>query len=284
MSPKPTYIEFKDPKKSQSGKPHLPFNRQTQPLYPQQSIPLAQYTNLRAYNPGGVIGEKDLAGRILSEPILIVERLIQPYELAVGFEECNRYIVKNYRGEKLAMIEEHSGGFKKMLVRQVAKSKRPFTFDVIDNDGNVVLTFKRKFEFITSHLKACLPNDTLIGESFEKYNVIKRKYNLFQVTGPNQLTQFGYVNAPPKSFEFSVGDEQGQTIAAVDCNWTGLAREVFTNSNMYIIRMDPWAFQGVADFYKNVKQVPLTLDQRAILLANVVSLDFDYFTRDHDSN
>ena len=42
--------------------------------------------------------------------------------------------------------------------------------------------------------------------------------------------------------------------------------------------MDPASFSGMGNIYPSVAG-PLTLDQRAILLGNAVSIDFDYFSR-----
>jgi hypothetical protein len=75
-----------------------------------------------------------------------------------------------------------------------------------------------------------------------------------------------------------VTNENGDVIASVDRNWVGLGRELFTDTGVYIIRMDPASFEGLGNMYPSVAG-PLTLDQRAVLLGNAVSIDFDYFSR-----
>lgn len=189
-------------------------------------------------------------------------------------------MIKNQQGLVLGFIEERQTGFKGSFTRQVMKRSRPFDFDVFDNQGILILVIRRGLKVIRSNVQALLPNNAVIGESSEKIHPLKRKYRLFQTTGVGELTQFGSVSAPPLSFDFSVADERGFTIGAVDRFWAGIGREVLER-NSYVLRMDPLAFQGVTQHYSEV-QGALTLDQRAVLLATMVSVDLDYFTSENE--
>ena len=86
------------------------------------------------------------------------------------------------------------------------------------------------------------------------------------------------MDAPLLSVDFPVTNAEGSVVGSVDRNWVGLGRELFTDTGIYIIRMDPASFAGMGDRYPTVSG-PLTLDQRAVLLATAVSIDFDYFSR-----
>jgi hypothetical protein len=280
MVPQVTYKEFKATKRSQTDKIHLPISRHKED-YSFDLPPPAPYTNYIAYNPDGVISEKDGITKILSEPLLIIERQLQILEISLGVIQRNKYVIKNCQGHMLGYIEEKGEGLGNTLVRQFVKKHRPFVFDVFDNHGNLVMNIKRSYQLINSHVKAVLPNDSVIGESVEKFHVLKRQYRLFQAENPSSFQQFGYINAPSFSHDFSIADEEGSTIGAVDRNWSGLAREMFTDTNVYILRMDPWAFQSVKQYYSEV-QGAMTLDQRAVLLANTISIDFDYFSKNED--
>jgi hypothetical protein len=94
-------------------------------------------------------------------------------------------------------------------------------------------------------------------------------------------------------------------IASVNKNLVGIARELFTDANQYVIRMGPAiATQGqeienpTADQMKNMRKIEtpgesalivptydtldiagsLTLDKKAIALAAAIAVDFDYFS------
>lgn len=120
----------------------------------------------------------------------------------------------------------------------------------------------------------------VVGESVQSWHLWRRKYNLFKLEDEetDEYVQFGAIDSPFLAFDFPVRNEAGDVIASVDRNWVGLGRELFTDSGIYIIRMDPASFAGLGDLYPTVAG-PLTLDQRAVLLGNAVSIDFDYFSR-----
>ena len=243
-------------------------------------------------NENGLITPEDGIYDILKEPTIVIERQIEMMNVFMGFEQANRYKIMNANGDQIGYMEEKDIGFLKMLGRQFFRLHRPFDIDVFNNYGELLLTIKRPFSFINSHIKALLPGyDSYgnlmfetIGESRQSWHLWRRRYNLFKLEDEvaDEYEQYGAIDAPFLSFEFLVRNREGDTIGAVDRNWVGLGREFFTDSGVYIIRMDPSSFEGMGDYYRSISG-PLTLDQRAVLLGNAVSIDFDYFSRNSNS-
>jgi Scramblase len=117
------------------------------------------------------------------------------------------------------------------------------------------------------------------------------------------------------SWDFTLADRRGDLIGSINRNFRGFGRELFTDTGMYILRMDAASAEttniansGVIKSFPTrqavetssrtntrgiepVEQVeerkivevpsvrPLTLDERAVMLATAVSIDFDYFSR-----
>ncbi|CCH58800.1 hypothetical protein TBLA_0A10210 [Henningerozyma blattae CBS 6284] len=244
---------------------------------------------------------------LLKEPTIVIERQIEMMNIFLGYEQANKYVIMNTMGNKIGYIMERDFSISKMIMRQFSKLHRPFTVDIFDNWGNVVLTIRRPFSWINSHIKALLPpltverngqpvnmhdnNGTLIGESIQSWHLWRRRYDLFtnsfkeEATADNNnynnasFDQFGAIDAPFLSFEFPVLDQSNKVIAGVDRNWVGLGREFFTDTGVYIIRFNSQqSFEGVYSKEQLSNHV-LNLDQRAVLLANAISIDFDYFSR-----
>ncbi|KAF9581171.1 hypothetical protein BGW38_001916 [Lunasporangiospora selenospora] len=130
--------------------------------------------------------------------------------------------------------------------------------------------------------------------------------------------QFAHIDGGFLALDFDMQDEQGYKMASVNRNFVGFARELFTDSGQYVLRFDaavvqdlqlqqglgfttapaPTAESSSAEMEK-AKEIQankdeqalaqledrggLTLDQRAIMLACAVSIDFDYFSR-HSGN
>ncbi|CCE79834.1 Piso0_002925 [Millerozyma farinosa CBS 7064] len=239
-------------------------------------------------NPNGLITPEDGIYEILKEPTLVIERQIEMFNVFLGFEQANKYKIMNSLGEQIGYMEEKDVGLFKILGRQFFRLHRPFDIDVFNNYGELLMTIKRPFSFINSHIKCFLPGYDpsgnlmfeTIGESAQSWHLWRRRYNLFKLEddATDEYEQYGAIDAPFLSFEFPVRNRSGDVIASVDRNWVGLGRELFTDTGVYIVRMDPASFAGLGNLYPSVAG-PLTLDQRAVLLGNAVSIDFDYFSR-----
>ena len=160
----------------------------------------------------------------------------------------------------------------------------------------------------------------VIGEAQQAWAPLRRKYNLFlhrdlSRTAANQqapqltagdlplssekavevadaanenlgFAQFAYVDEPFLSWDFSLKSEDQQLIGSVNRNFAGFAREIFTDTGVYALRMDSAGLSTEPGHIisQTGRDVPensagMTLDQRAVMLATAVSIDFDYFSR-----
>lgn len=194
-------------------------------------------------------------------------------------------------GNHLGYMEEEDFTIGKAIMRQIYRLHRPFSVRVLDRMGQHVLTIRRPFSFINSHIKAIIPgeedekgNPLVVGESIQQWHLWRRRYNLYLNQGNEVYNQFGYIDAPFLSFSFGVQNEEERLMGGVDRNWVGLGRELFTDTGVYIIRMDPttYAMDPTTGFGMDSSALydkPMSLDQRAVLLATAVSIDFDYFSR-----
>lgn len=239
-------------------------------------------------NENGLITQHDGIYDLLKEPTLVIERQVEFVNLFLGFEQANKYKIMNANGDQVGYMQEKDYGIFKMIGRQFFRLHRPFEIEVFNNYGDKLMEIRRPFSFINSHIKAYLPgyNDRgeleheLLGESVQSWHLWRRRYNLFKLDDEttDEYNQYGAIDAPFLSFDFPVTNDNGEVIGSVDRNWVGLGREFFTDTGVYMIRMDPSSFEGMGNLYPAVAG-PLTLDQRAILLGTAVSIDFDYFSR-----
>lgn len=151
----------------------------------------------------------------------------------------------------------------------------------------------------------------VIGEAQQSWAPLRRKYNLFlsrpleeeadaprltagniELSNSKALTlsesnatsqdvgfkQFAYVDEPFLSWDFSLKSSDNQLIGSVNRNFSGFAREIFTDTGVYALRMDA-AGQEANTPEQQPSALGMTLDQRAVMLATAVSIDFDYFSR-----
>lgn len=91
-----------------------------------------------------------------------------------------------------------------------------------------------------------------------------------------EFNQFAYVDEPFLSWDFALRSADNRLIGSVNRDFAGFGRELFTDTGVYALRMDS------AKDPINAEELPatgMTLDQRAVMLASAVSVDFDYFSR-----
>ncbi|KEQ75136.1 Scramblase-domain-containing protein, partial [Aureobasidium namibiae CBS 147.97] len=295
-------------------------------------------------DPNGVLTPSHPAWHLLNNSSLVIQRQIEMMNVFLGFEQANRYVIMNGKGETIGYMAEQDHGMGSMLVRQMAKTHRSFTCHIFDNSEREILRIHRPFSWISSRIRIYDPttpgdytqSDTLqgtsvqstinqtsaaqvsplplndmriIGEAQQQWAPLRRKYNLFNyrsIAPPNDSTpkltlgdapntstkalavtegeseqaieagmqQFAFVNEPFLSWDFSLKDADDRKIGSVNRNFVGFAREIFTDTGVYALRMDSAALEEASE-----EQMAMTLDQRAVMLATAVSIDFDYFSR-----
>ncbi len=102
--------------------------------------------------------------------------------------------------------------------------------------------------------------------------------------------QFAYVDEPFLSWDFSLRSADSRLIGSVNRNFSGFGREIFTDTGVYALRMDAAGLAAESpdadsktgqknEIAQTASGVAMTLDQRAVMLATAVSVDFDYFSR-----
>lgn len=117
-----------------------------------------------------------------------------------------------------------------------------------------------------------------------------QQLDLTPYNGEGRFNQFAHVNEKFLSWDFSLLSNDGGLIGSVNRNFAGFGREIFTDTGVYALRMDSVGLaqepthltsqsgqQSVG--FQNPNDAGMTLDQRAVMLATAVSIDFDYFSR-----
>ena len=117
-----------------------------------------------------------------------------------------------------------------------------------------------------------------------------QQLDLTPYNNEGHFDKFAYVNEPFLSWDFSLLSNDDRLIGSVNRNFAGFGREIFTDTGVYALRMDSVGLaqeptnlisqtgqQSVG--FQNPNDPGMTLDQRAVMLAAAVSIDFDYFSR-----
>ncbi|GJE95179.1 Scramblase-domain-containing protein [Phanerochaete sordida] len=230
----------------------------------------------------------------------------------VGFEQSNRYVISNEMGDTLGYIAEEPRGILSMFSRQLFRTHRPFRAIVMDRFGDPILWLRRPFSWINSRMyvqrlldyNKYTPEGEPVLDSFaevqQRWHLWRRRYDLFLQETPRrilsvvsdteqpepdavddvQYKQIARIDEGFLAWHFRLRDAGGNELAAVNRAFRGFGREIFTDTGQYFINFGPSPI-GPLDMTPRAPAVVrnLSLEERALVLAQAVNIDFDYFSR-----
>ena len=186
-------------------------------------------------------------------------------EILIDFETRNRYEVMDAGGATLGAVAEVATGFSALLARTFLGSHRPLDVHVLDRDGSELLRLTRRFFWLFSSLAVARADGRPVGSVERRFGLLYKKYDLLDAHG----RCFARVSAPRwRIWTFPVIGEDGLSEAVIAKKWGGALREVFTDADHYRVGFSAGSW---------------TPDQRAVVFAAAISIDFDFFENNQGS-
>lgn len=186
-------------------------------------------------------------------------------EILSGFETKNKYMIMNPQKEVIGHIIEEGSGFLKIIQRFFLKSHRPFTFSIFDTEGNRLLTAHRKFFWFFSDLFIETENKKF-GSIHRRFAFFQKKYSLIDKHAHELFT----VKSPIwRLWTFPIYDHLGNKMGVITKKWQGFLSEIFTDADAFLI---------------DLTSQSLTPEQKVLLFASGISIDFDFFDNNQGSS
>ena len=200
-----------------------------------------------------------LKGLLSGQRLFIEQRWRAWYEILLNWEQRNEYAVSGADNRLLGHVVEQGAGIAAALARVLLGSHRPFDIAVLDPGANeVVLEFSRPFFFLFSNMAVQSPAGRFMGRVRRRFGLLYKIYDLEDDEGP-----FAQIQGPLwRPWTFRVIDGDGAEVARISKKWSGLGREYFTDADNFLL-----------DF----GEVSWSLNQRAVIFAAAMSIDFDFF-------
>lgn len=239
---------------------------------------------------------------LLARESLVVSRAVEWANVAVGFETRRQFeLLDAADGANVGRLVEETGSH---VARQLLKARRGFHAEATDAQGTTALHIHRPPRALRSHVRVTDASGREFGETVTQWHPWKRQYDLLVHGMP-----FAYVRAPALAWDFVVEDVRGNPLAVIGRNFQGLGLEMFTDKGMYAVtfgaatpgsleldagetipRLEPQHHEKENDTHHGERQLQLpdglvtlerslSLEERAVVLATAVSVDFDYFSR-----
>lgn len=101
---------------------------------------------------------------------------------------------------------------------------------------------------------------------------------------PKAFTQFARIDEGLFAWHFRILDGRKEEIASVKRAFRGFGRELFTDTGQYFVRFGPDLLEPNHLSPRPIVVRDLNLEERALVLAMSVNIDFDYFSRHSGSH
>lgn len=202
-----------------------------------------------------------------------IKQEVELLEAIIGWEQANRYTVKDQSGNIVFFVTEDSG----CCARQCCQASRAFTLSMRDNHGRLILTMDRPLN-CTCCFGCCCPdsltvsgpNGQRVGSVLEGCNICLPSFQLKDATGFTQFTVQGPLC--PMSLgcgpvEFRILNQSGFQVGVITKDWSGFVRELFTD----------------ADYFSVSFPADLDPSMKAVCIGALFLIDFEYFEHDKDS-
>ncbi|XP_033992739.1 phospholipid scramblase 1-like isoform X1 [Trematomus bernacchii] len=205
---------------------------------------------------------------------ILIHQKVELLEAFIGFETNNQYEIKNSLGQKIYNAKEKND----CCTRNCCGSLRSFDMKIKDTMDREVIRLIRPFRCVSCWFPCCLqemevqaPPGTTIGYVKQDWHPCLPK---FSIQGPNKETLlkldgpcFACNCCGDVNFELK-GKDSGQSVGRISKQWSGLLKEVFTDTDNFGI------------------QFPLDLDVKvkAVLMGACFLIDFMFFEKVGEAN
>jgi len=201
---------------------------------------------------------------------LMVRQKKDCMEIWTGWEERNRYEIRNSLNQMFFFAQEESG----CMERQCCGPNRGFVLHVTDNYGQEVMRFRREFRCCVgcpcfADICNCAFEVYVETPAGERLGTVRQgqscwapEYRILDANNQQILHIQGPICVCDCCADFEIQTlDKTQTIGTIQKKWRGIATEMFTNANTFSLSF------------------PLDLDvkAKAVLVGAAFLIDFMFF-------
>ncbi|XP_046673260.1 phospholipid scramblase 2-like isoform X1 [Homalodisca vitripennis] len=203
---------------------------------------------------------------------LLVHQKVELCEALIGYETCNKFVIKNSLGQQVFYAAEESD----CCSRNFCGPLREFRMTILDNFNQEVMSMDRPFGCGPCCFPCCLqeikvyaPPGCLAGTVKQNWTLWKPSFQIKNAEGETVLTIEGpcWMCSCYHDVNYKVLSNEKEIVGKITKQWGGLLREAFTDSDNFCISF------------------PMDLDVRikAVMLGACVLIDMMYYESPNNS-
>ena len=144
----------------------------------------------------------------------------------------NEYQILDEGGSEIGFVKEQSSALETILKLFMSQKMLPWKMNILDSQKNVLVTISKGLTFFLSKISVTNSAGTEIATIKQKF-ALKPKFEVYDTTGAVVASVEGNFVA----WDFKVTDAQGNQIGSINKQFGGLAKEIFTDSDKYVVKI-----------------------------------------------
>lgn len=186
----------------------------------------------------------------------------QKFEIAehFGFETRNKYQVLDQENREIFFVAEQQKGILGWILRQYLGHWRAYSLHFFDTKRAKVAEAHHPFKFFFQRLDV---NDAMgkrVGSLQRRWSFFRRRFDVLDSQDRVLMeVKTGIVMFSKWKYPFKIN---GRQVAVVDKKFTGVLKELFTDSDNFLV---------------SIEDPKLTGGERLLLIAAAVFIDLTYF-------
>ena len=145
----------------------------------------------------------------------------------------NEYQILDESGAEIGFVKEQSSALETVLKLFMSKKMLPWRMDILGPQKNVLISISKGLTFFLSKISVKNSAGTEIAQIKQKF-ALKPKFDVCDTSGAVIASVEGNFVA----WDFKINDAQGNQIGSINKQFGGLAKEIFTDSDKYVVKIN----------------------------------------------
>ncbi|MFM7466918.1 MAG: LURP-one-related/scramblase family protein [Crocinitomicaceae bacterium] len=168
----------------------------------------------------------------MSNPHL--EKQVFVDEKVNAFKFKSEYSLYNESGEVIGSIHQLLSTWEKIRKLLVSQKLTPFQYEIRNAQGEVIAEIKKGWTFWLPKIQLVM-NGVVIGVIHQRFKLIKPKFDIYN----DNNQPIGSIKGNWSHWQFDITSDKGVELGHVSKKWAGIAKELFTTADKYIVNIDP---------------------------------------------
>jgi uncharacterized protein YxjI len=144
------------------------------------------------------------------------------------------YDILTPEGTTIATAVERANALRQFLKLVVNKNMLPFKVEIVNPDQSVMVTIQRPFTFLRSKVSVFDGNMKRIGYFKQRFLSLGGAFDIYDENDQ----EVALLKGDWKGWNFKFTDKSGQELGTVSRQWGGMAKELFTSADNYVVHLE----------------------------------------------